>query len=174
MIRPISLLLTLMSLGLMVGCSPASTPVTATPPAGSEFAIYLTAQNPDAGSSLDPARLELSPEPLLSLGDIIFYASKTHQIQLTQAAVERFSQLDLPGQAFVVTVEGKPIYAGRFMAAYFSRSDSGVVILWPPMNQPTGTIQIQLGYPGPSFFTGQDPRSDPRIMSALQQAGKLR
>jgi hypothetical protein len=174
MIRALSLLLILTSLGLVVGCSPAVTPVTVTPPAGSEFAIYLTAQNPDLVQLPDPSRLELSPAPLLSLDDIIFYSSKTHQIQLTQAAVERFSQLDLPGQAFVVTAEGKPIYAGRFMAAYFSRSDSGVVILWPPMNQPSETIQIQLGYPGPSFFTGQDPRSDPRIMSALQQAGKLR
>jgi hypothetical protein len=174
MIRPLSLLVILMSLELIAGCRPAGTPVTATPPAGGEFAIYLTAQNPDVGSSPDLSRLELSPEPLLSLDDVIFYSSQTHHIKLTRAAVERFSQLNLPGQAFVVTAEGKPIYAGRFMAAYFSRSDSGVVILWPSMYEDAETIQIQLGYPGPSFFSGQDPRSDPRIMSVLEQSGKLR
>jgi hypothetical protein len=174
MIKLLSVLLTLASLGLMAGCSPAANPVTAPPSQGGEFAIYLTPQNPDVSPSPDPSQLELSPDPLLSIDDVIFYSSKTHQIKLTPATVERFSQLDLPGQAFVVTVEGQPIYAGAFMAAYFSRSYEGVVILWPPMYQDAGTIQIQLGYPGPSFFTGQDPRSDPRIMSALQQSGKLR
>jgi hypothetical protein len=174
MIRLFSLLLTLTSLGLMLGCSPAANPVTATPSAGGEFAIYLTAQNPDVGQLPDLSRLELSPKPLLSLDDIVSYSPQTHQIELEPAAVERFSQLDLPGQAFVVTVEGQPIYAGAFMAAYFSRSYDGVVILWPPMNQDAATIQLQLGYPGPNFFVGQDPRSDPRIMSALQQSGKLR
>jgi hypothetical protein len=35
-------------------------------------------------------------------------------------------------------------------------------------------IRLELGYPGPDFFVGQDPRSDPRILDALESAGKLR
>jgi hypothetical protein len=84
------------------------------------------------------------------------------------------NQLDPAGRFFVVTVGNKPIYFGRFMAAYFSMSYDGVVILWPPMNSSEGVLQIQLGYPGPDFFEGMDPRADPRILESLRQAGKLK
>jgi hypothetical protein len=35
------------------------------------------------------------------------------------------------------------------------------------------TVQLQLGYPGPDFFSGKDPRADPEIIESLRQAGKL-
>jgi len=35
-------------------------------------------------------------------------------------------------------------------------------------------IRLELGYPGPDCFVGQDPRSDPRILDALESASKLR
>jgi len=36
-----------------------------------------------------------------------------------------------------------------------------------------GKVRIALGYPTRDAFQGQDPRADPRILQALQQAGKL-
>ena len=35
-------------------------------------------------------------------------------------------------------------------------------------------LRIQLGYPGPDFFKGTDPRGDPRIHDALKAGGKLK
>ena len=74
---------------------------------------------------------------------------------------------------FVVTVDRTPVYAGTFMAAWFSRSADDVVILWPSMELGDRTFRIQLGYPGAGQFTGTDPRSDGRVLDALERAGKL-
>jgi hypothetical protein len=65
-----------------------------------------------------------------------------------------------------------PIYLGAFWPLYSSLSFDGVVIPVPLMDEPV--IQITLGYPSPSFFAGEDPRSDPRILQALAQAGRLK
>ena len=87
---------------------------------------------------------------------------------------QRLAQLDLPAKFFVVTVDREPIYYGAFMSLYFSRTYDGVVILWPPMDEDGRTIRIQLGYPGPDFFAGKDPRADSRILASLKRAGKLK
>jgi len=56
---------------------------------------------------------------------------------------------------------GKDLVAGKLVRAI--RVDGGDV-----------TVDIQLGYPAsPEFFVGADPRSDPRILQSLRQAGKL-
>jgi hypothetical protein len=36
------------------------------------------------------------------------------------------------------------------------------------------TVQIELGYPGPDFFRGKDPRNNKKIFRLLEQAGKLK
>ena len=115
----------------------------------------------------------LQETPVLSMDDIISYDAETHVIELEPAVAERWDGLELPGNYFVVVVGKEPIYTGAFMAAYFSRSYDGVVILWPPMEGGPNAIKIQLGYPWEDFFSGVDPRADSRIMEALRQAGKL-
>jgi hypothetical protein len=97
-----------------------------------------------------------------------------HQIKLSPSTAKLLDDLELPGRYFVVTVNREPVYMGTIMAAYFSRSDDGVVILWPPMTGDDQTIQIQLGYPGADFFVGVDPRADPKVIDSLRQAEKLK
>ncbi|MGD8815350.1 MAG: hypothetical protein PVI78_12830, partial [Anaerolineales bacterium] len=109
----------------------------------------------------------------LSMDDILSYYAESHVIELAPSVAARWDELELPGKPFVAAVDGEPIYAGAFMAAYFSRSYDGVVILWPTMFGSDNRITIQLGYPWEDFFTGEDPRADPRILTALRQAGKL-
>jgi len=92
---------------------------------------------------------------------------------LASGAADRLDRLELPGTSFVVTVNGAAVYAGEFMALWFPRSSDQVVILWPSVEGET-TLRIQLGYPDADFFAGVDPRSDDRILEALEEAGKLR
>jgi len=63
------------------------------------------------------------------------------------------------------------VYRGAFWAGYSSQSYAGVVI--DPTLAWQGKVRIALGYPTRDAFQGQDPRADPRILQALQQAGKL-
>lgn len=142
-----------------------------------EFAIYLPAQRISAGeiSETDLSDLELKDEPIITVDDIVSYAKETHGIELTASAYERIAQLEVPvigGIPFVVCVGRDPIYGGAFWVGYSSMSFDGVVIDTLPASL-QNPIQIQLGYPSGSFFSGEDPRSNPRILRSLEQAGKL-
>jgi hypothetical protein len=141
-----------------------------------EFAVYLPAQklSPQQLSGVGLADLELEDTPILSVDDIVAYSRETHEIELTASAYERIEQLEVPvdGIPFVVCVGRDPIYMGAFWPLYSSLIFDGVVIQMPLMDEPV--IQITLGYPSSSFFTGEDPRSDPRILQALAQAGRLK
>ncbi len=57
-------------------------------------------------------------------------------------------------------------------------SFDGVVILKPLLSVASTVgrhvIQIELGYPGPGVFSGEDPRGDPIILETLELAGRLR
>jgi hypothetical protein len=145
-------------------------PATATP---GRFAIYLPAEGFRLEGMADLSKIQLMEDPILSVDDILAYSSATHEIRLRSSAAERLARLGLPGKLFVVAVGREPVYAGEFMGAWMSRSSQAVVILWPPMNSDRHTIQIQLGYPGPDFFIGEDPRSDSRILESLEQASLL-
>lgn len=165
-------LLVLLSLYLVgCRCSPSDHEPASTGYGG--FAIYLPAKHAHLDGTVEPSQIELSEDPIVSIDDIVAYSVETHEIRLVPAAADRLSQLDLPGKPFVVCIDREPIYTGEFMAAYMSRSSDGVVILWPPLGGDDLTMGIQLGYPGPDFFAGPDPRSDPRIIESLRQAGRL-
>jgi len=139
-----------------------------------EFAIYLAAVDLMPDDEIDLAQIELAEVPVLSSDDIVWYDADSHVIRMEPAVGALLDAMDLPGHLFFVAIDRTPIYAGAFMAAHFSRTYDGVVILWPPMEAEEDTLRIQLGYPGEDFFIGVDPRSDARILNALQQAGKLR
>ena len=51
-------------------------------------------------------------------------------------------------------------------------SFDGVTIL-KPISSNQNTIRIELGYPSENFFSGDDPRDDPKLIKSLEQAGKL-
>ncbi len=147
-----------------------------TQPAGTGLGIYLLAEGlpPAEVAQVDLGTLKLEATPFLCCDDIVSYAWPAHEMALTPAAVERIRALKVPtsGTPFVVCVDDEPIYRGAFWTAFSSQSYDGVIIDTLLATE-RGTARIELGYPGPDFFRGPDPRADPRILRALQAAGKL-
>ena len=158
----------------------ALTMVSCTPSNISGFAIYLVSQDLSAleASKMDLEQLPLKNEPLIFDEDIISYEPANHIIELTPVAYRRFQEVfprpvKVAGIPFVVCIGSQRIYAGALWTPASSISYDGVVILQPFENDWT-TIQLSLGYPGREAFTGSDPRADPRIIGALEKAGKLK
>lgn len=151
-------------------------PATITPTIKNGFSIYLLAQDTTPQELAILSHLELEENPLLSINDIVSYRKATHEIELTTTSYNRIASLSVPlnGKAFAVCVDDQPIYAGAFWVGYSSLSFDGIVIDTIRASKEHPVLQIQLGYPGPTFFHEEDPRSDPRILQALEQAGKLK
>ena len=165
-----------MLLGLSLsGCRAPAEEQAETPPDG-EFAIYLPARGMSAAelSSADLETIELEGEPLVFLDDIVTYRESTHEIELTPRARERIQRLDVrvSGLPFVVCVGPERVYRGAFWSMASSAIYDGVAV-WIPLIDGQ-FMQMRLGYPAPSAFRGDDPRSDPRVLRSFQQAGKLR
>jgi len=145
-----------------------------------EFSIRLLAQDmpPAEMSKVDLNSLRLQEQPIISIDDIMAYSKETHEIELTAPAYGRIQQLfslpvDVDGIPFVVCVGRDPVYAGAFWTRSSSLIFDGVVIV-QPFEANKHTIRISLGYPTPEVFRGTDPRSDPRVLQALELADKLR
>ncbi len=147
---------------------------------GEAFALYLVANEDIAGPDLDNyelSELPLAEEPIISTEDIYNYLWDLHIINLTEEAYKQILpifSLGMPmnGVPFVIMANGERIYAGAFWSPASSLSFDGVVIMQPfdPTNQP---LIISLGYPTNEFFNGEDPRDDPRLKQALEQADLL-
>jgi hypothetical protein len=139
------------------------------------FAIYLTQDNVPPTQMGDLGSVKLDSQPIISTNDIISYYSQTHALKLSDSAYKRLSDLDVPtsGKSFVVCVDKKPFYWGAFWGAYSSQSFDGVTIMKPNIFPESGFIALDLGYPVPSFYRGQDPRNSPEILKSLEQAGNL-
>jgi hypothetical protein len=149
------------------------------PEAESGVAIHLLDEPTTSAEVLGADISTLVPEeyPLIGEEHIVSYDQATHEMFLTDEGFQRVRDLfgapvRTSGTPFCVTVDGEPIYAGAFWTPLSSQSYDGVVIL-DPMTLSPGRIRIDLGYPGPDFFAGPDPRGDPRIMKSLRKAGKL-
>ena len=147
-------------------------------PAG-VFDVYLVKQDisPQQMTNTNLTELQLEETPLLSIEDIVTYSWETHEIELTASASERVarletSRLSMGGLPFVICAGGEPIYGGALWTSYSSATYDGIVInVYPAeFGQP---VPIRLGYPSPEWFTGEDLRSDPRILRSLEEAGKL-
>ncbi len=119
---------------------------------------------------------EPAEKPLLSRAEIVSYREDTHEIELTAGGFEAVRDLEVPvsGRSFAVCIDRRPVYVGAFWAAYSSLSFDGVIIETTLTTEEHPVIRIELGYPGPDFFRGPDPRSDPDMLQALERAGKLR
>jgi hypothetical protein len=147
---------------------------------GEGFAIYFLATEIPVSQLPILSHVEPADTPLVSGADIVSYSKDTHRIELTAGAFNRVAELEVPvsGRVFVVCVDRQPVYTGAIFTPISSVSFAGVVIMKPLDAEATAagrhTVQLQLGYPGPDFFSGKDPRADPEIIESLQQAGKLR
>ena len=145
------------------------------PPEGEGFAIYLLAEDIPKSEMPLLSNVELADEPFISLKDIISYHERTHEIELTETAIQTVSELEVPtsGKVFVVCVNHQPIYWGAFWSYLSSEYYPGVTAFVHPFIT-LNTIQFKFGYSDMDGFDGDDPRSDPRIMQSLEHAGKLR
>lgn len=148
-------------------------------PAAEDFGIYLLTEDRPA-TQLEESELnslEVQDQPVIGMSDILSYDGESHGMRLSEDAYRRIQALfSLPvrvdGIPFVVRVGEEPIYAGAFWTPLSSLSYDGVVIL-QPIGEQDEMIGLALGYPSPLAFTGEDPRGDPRIIEALDKAGKL-
>jgi len=142
-----------------------------------EFAIYLATQDVTTieAMAIDIQHITLEDEPVLTVDDIVSYSEEWHEIILLPRAYERFQALKVPvtGRPFVVCVGNERIYAGAFWTPISSLLFDGVTI-WQPLGGDNRLIRIEFGYPSAGYGTGEDPRSDERIMDALRRAGKLK
>jgi hypothetical protein len=147
---------------------------------GEPFALYLLGDPQITGPDLknyDLDQLPLAANPLLTTDFLISYDWENHGINLSPFAYQQLLAIfsgGMPssGVPFVILAYDQPIYAGAFWTLRSSLSFDGVTILEP--SDPAGqTLYITLGYPGADNFTGEDPRGNPRLKQALEDAGKL-
>lgn len=142
---------------------------------GEGFAIYLLARDIPVSRMPMMSHVELEENPFLSLEDIISYSQNTHEIKLTESAMNKLRDLDVPvnGKPFMVCVNRQEIYWGAFWTPISSLSFDGITIL-KPFSPEQDSIQLEPGYPSASFLKGEDPRADARILQSLEKAGKLK
>jgi hypothetical protein len=144
-------------------------------PQGEGFAIYLTRDNVPPAKMEALSRVDLADQPIISMQDIISYDSATYEITLTPESFERIINLKVPlsGASFMVCVDKNPVYWGAFWTPISSMSFSGVTIWKPFTTREQNTIKLELGYPAPSFYKGEDPRNNLEVLKSLEQAGRL-
>lgn len=145
------------------------------PDAPEGFAIYLTKDNVPPSQMEMLSHVELADEPFIAMDDIVSYDASTHEMTLTEDAIQRIEALQVPtsGKSFVVCVDRGPLYWGAFWVQYSSQSFDGVTIWLPLGVQDSTIVTIELGYPSFSFYQGEDPRNNPLVLASLEQAGKL-
>jgi len=139
------------------------------------FAIYLTEGDIPPAQMPALSHVDIAEQPVIAMNDIIAYNAKTHEITLTAKAFDRISSLEVPvrGKSFMVCVDKKLIYWGAFWTPISSLSFDGVTISKPLSSQKPKVIKLELGYPSPSFYGGEDPRNNATVMDSLERAGKL-
>jgi hypothetical protein len=142
---------------------------------GEGFAIYLTKGDIPPEQMPALSNIDIEEQPVIAMNDIIAYNAETHEITLTASAYESISKLEVPvrGKSFVVCVNRKPIYWGAFWTPISSISFDGVTIWKPLSSQEPKVVKLELGYPSPAFYGGEDPRNNAEVMESLEQAGKL-
>jgi len=155
----------------LTGCISSPNDEALLPSAGPmALGIYLIEQNNHTNSmySIDFDSAELQDNPIIGINDIRMYYQETHKIELEPNAMLRIGR-QLTGKPFVLRVGEDRIYGGRFYHMLSSTIYPGVMINLSlmPEEQPYVIIDFLL-------IDGEnDPRSDPRIMDALQLANKL-
>jgi hypothetical protein len=169
---------------IVIVLSACQSPVAEEEPApleGEPFAIYLVGDAQITGPDLknyDLDKIPLNAVPIFITEDLVSYDWERHGINLTEDAYLKLMLLFMSGMPssgvpFVVKAYEQPIYAGAFWTPLSSLSFDGVVIL-QPLDPAGQTLYIELGYPGSDFFTGEDPRANPRLQQALEDAGLIR
>ncbi len=119
-----------------------------------------------SGQSLNALVLENSP--VLDLFSIRYYSAAENYLAFHMgipAALKQMGTVPVRGLPFVVVADGARIYLGEF----WTHASSNIPTL-PYVVVETVTAQGAIVQLGPNL---QDPRSDPRLLATLSDAGKL-
>ena len=145
------------------------------------FAIYLT--NEDVFSEKMPvlSQIKIANTPIIGMNDVVTYDATKHQINLTDDASERVSNLRVPtdGTSFVVCVNKKPVYRGVFWAVYSSAFvPASCVVVSYPLSQTVKISGVEMIQMNPnilelSYYGTDDPRNKTEIIESFERAGKL-
>ncbi len=173
MLKKISLLVLACLLAfLLAGCAAAAPAKPA-----EQFAIYLPVAQMSGLEILkaDLSEVMLQAQPLIAADEILSYDPATHDLRLSRDGMQHLADLNVPmnGTAFVACVGKKPIFAGAVWTMLSSQSFEGVTIQVPIVVSDT-LVHLYSGYPSFDDPLPNDPREDPRLLQALEQAGKLR
>jgi hypothetical protein len=164
------LLYCLLLLTLLAGCEKEH---------GQRVDIYLLRSfTVQTNSSHNPPLLSitgavLEESPLVADGDIAYYnqATATFHLRKDIPSVIRSYGGD---KAFAVTVDGKPVYYGRFHPSYLSSITFGLATIDPIFisgRELPVRFQSLQGSPALELL---DLRNDKRLMDALKASGRLR
>jgi len=147
------------------------------------FALHLLA-DPDttavAAAALPLADLELAPAALVDLNHVEFYEWAAHRVALAGWHNGEFVRNTLPpvgpqGLPFVVLSGEERLYLGAFWTMESSEAFAHPVVVLESIER--AGFALEAGYaaagdPG-AAEPPADPRSDPRLESALRHLGKL-
>jgi hypothetical protein len=129
---------------------------------------------------------------LLSDEDVAAYVRATHKIELNASGIKKWNSYiaynnsydppipvltgGLYQKEFVVRIDDKEYYRGKFWSIVSSQSSTGVVILDAvmPCDSVHNTIQIQYGYPVRLGGSKDDPRNNQEIFDFFGKLGKLK
>ena len=142
---------------------------------GKGFEIYLTQEDIPPSQMEDLSHVDLTDQPIIAVKDVITYNAQTHEIKLTPKAFNHIYTLDVPvsGKAFIICIDKEPIYWGAFWTSISSLSFEGVTIYKPYNTQQQKIIVLELGYPSSSYYNGEDPRNNKKVLQSLEKDGKL-
>jgi hypothetical protein len=128
-----------------------------------DYSINYTAINLDT--------IQLQDEPLIRYNDIKKYNLQNHEAELNIPAksINKF-QPHVYGHMFVLTVDKQRIYCGFILPTLSSAIDQWVMIR-EPLGDEANEKKLPIHFV--SQQPNQDPRSDQRIISRLNEDGKL-
>lgn len=141
------------------------------------LAIYLLPKNIKSSEppKLDLKKLKPQGKPLIHQDDILYYNKDRHEFGFYIETGEKISKRknELRGRTFAVFVGKEAIYVGAFWLSIWSQSFSGVTLNLSNLEKESSVLTLELGYPTPKFFKGEDLRTDSRILNAFEKVKKL-
>ncbi len=151
------ILLTLVSLLIITGCSPAASE-SAQP---AKFAVYFTDTN----------------EIVFSEDDLLAYDDTTDTFSFTDDAVKRLKPQTTPPtlddslyqKPFTVKIGNEEIYTGKFWSGVSSMSENGIIMLDTLMLSPkNNTLTVYRNYPDSSPLTDKEKTQLPEPAKSNQ------
>lgn len=111
--------------------------------------------------------------PLVADGDILYYNKSTTTFKLAKDIKPVIKNYG-PDRAFAVTVNGQPVYYGRFQPAWMSSVIYGIATIDPVLMADNELPIKFLHWDGNLTLQQLDRRNDSRIIDALKASGRIR